>query len=301
MTNCGAGGSGAESCCTSLGVDGGTFYRQYTYSGDSGPQGEDYQATVSGFRLDKYIVTVGRFRQFVNAWNNGSGWTPQSGAGKHTHLNGGQGLLMSAADAGAVYEPGWVVTDNVHISPTDANLTTTNCDIPSVFPTWTATPGAQENLPMNCVNWWEAYAFCIWDGGFLPSEAEWEYTAAGGNEQREYPWGSMNPGTNNQYAIYGCNYPNASGKCTSAASIAPVGTASLGAGKWGQLDLSGEMFQWTVDGNGFYDPCVDCAYVGTTHLTNGGDFHFVLFSPWNYSPFQAPSRDDVGIRCARVP
>ncbi len=32
---------------------------------------------------------------------------------------------------------------------------------------------------MVCVNWHEAYAFCIWDGGVLLSEAEWEYAAAG--------------------------------------------------------------------------------------------------------------------------
>jgi formylglycine-generating enzyme required for sulfatase activity len=45
----------------------------------------------------------------------------------------------------------------------------------------------------------EAYAFCIWDGGFLPSEAEWECAAAGGPDQREYPWGSTDPGTANLY------------------------------------------------------------------------------------------------------
>jgi formylglycine-generating enzyme len=91
MTNCGPGGSGTESCCTSLEVTGGTYYRTYGHDG-SGPTAEADPATVSGFRMDKYLVTVGRFRQFVNAWDGGVGYVPPAGSGKHTYLNGGNGL-----------------------------------------------------------------------------------------------------------------------------------------------------------------------------------------------------------------
>ena len=186
---------------------GSTYYRTYTNSG-SGPTGEADPATVSNLRLDKYLVTVGRFRQFVAAWDGGSGWTPAAGSGKHTHLHAGKGLANSG-NSGS-YEAGWVASDKSNIAPTNANLT--SCS-PSP---WTNTAGSQENLPITCVNWYEAYAFCIWDGGFLPSEAEWENAAAGGTQQREYPWGSTAPGTacpgtGCSYAIYGCYYPNGSG------------------------------------------------------------------------------------------
>ncbi|MGH7297911.1 MAG: formylglycine-generating enzyme family protein, partial [Polyangiaceae bacterium] len=187
MTNCGA---SSDSCCTSLEVPGGMYYRTYTNSG-SAPTGEADSASVTGFQLDKYLVTVGRFRQFVSAWANGAGYTPPSGAGKHTHLNGGLGLVNVGAppDAGTVYETGWIATNE--IVPTDENLT--SCT-PS---TWTTSAGSNENKPINCVTWEESYAFCIWDGGFLPSESEWEYAAAGGSEQREYPWGMAAPGMTN--------------------------------------------------------------------------------------------------------
>jgi hypothetical protein len=102
MTNCGA---ASECCCTSLQVSGGTFYRAYdkvnpNYDGgfqlspDGGASGELDSATVSTFRLDKYLVTVGRFRQFVNAWSGGAGYLPPAGSGKHTYLNGGRESSM---------------------------------------------------------------------------------------------------------------------------------------------------------------------------------------------------------------
>ena len=338
LPNCAPGGAGlsscgasAESCCTSLPVTGGTFFRTYdptladagAITGpDGSPAGEADPATVSSFELDKYLVTVGRFRQFVNAWNAGTGYTPAAGSGLHTHLNGGHGLLALGAvgaDAGvpdatadgeagargATYEPGWLAADDSNIAPTNANLA---CD-PS-FATWTATAGSNENLPITCVTWQESYAFCIWDGGFLPSEAEWDYAAAGGSQQREYPWGSAAAGANNQYAIYGdsvgdCYYPSgALTKCTGTVNIAPVGTATLGAGLWGQLDMAGEVNQRTLDGFApFVDPCVDGAYFGdaANRTIRCGNYGSNMLTPHRVSAPATNRYPWVGVRCARAP
>jgi formylglycine-generating enzyme required for sulfatase activity len=268
---------------------------------------------VSSYRLDKYLVTVGRFRQFVNAWNGGSGYLPPAQSGKHVHLNGGEGLVDvgASSNAGLSYEPGWLASDDNNIAPTNTNL------------------------PINCVNWYEAFAFCIWDGGFLPSEAEWEYAAAGGNLQREYPWGSTPSGSSVSYpyAIYGTadpggdgwtgcsNYPG--GSCMPSGNftdIARVGTAALGAGLWGQLDLAGNVFQWNMD---FYDsyvtPCSDCAAltppsgpgptgdggVGDERVARGGDFGLSLQFSQPPVRFSSGGRSvyigDTGFRCARSP
>ncbi len=108
VTNCGAGGSGSESCCTSLPVTGGTFDRTYTNSG-AGATGLADPATVSAFRLDKYLVTVGRFRQYVNYLTSASGAPPANGSGIHTHLNAGRGLANSGSPG--TYETGWNATD----------------------------------------------------------------------------------------------------------------------------------------------------------------------------------------------
>jgi formylglycine-generating enzyme required for sulfatase activity len=318
LSNCGA---TSESCCASLEVPGGTYYRTYN-TGDltSGPPDggwpdEADPATITGLRIDKYLVTVGRFRQFVNAVlpaDGGAGWSPPSGSGVHTHLNGGLGLVNSGAtnsDAGVEYETGWDATDwNSDIDPTNSNLA---CY--SGYQTWTNTASTQENLPINCVNSFEAYAFCIWDGGFLPSEAEWEYAAAGGSEQLEYPWGSTAPGTacpgtGCSYAIYDCFYPGGLGTCAGVANIAPVGTATLGAGVWGQLDLAGNIRQWNLDWYATYvDPCVNCAYLSnnSSRVSRGGDFldsSLFLVPPSRGVGLPPADRYEfMGFRCARTP
>ncbi len=307
MTTCPA-GTGSQSCCASLEVPGGAFFRTYTNVG-SGATAEADPATVSGLRIDQYLVTVGRFRQFVAAWNSGGGPPPPS-SGKHMHLNDGQGLANSGAPG--TFETGWLATDDGNIAPTDANLACDPEDAGAKFATWTRSAGDQENLPINCVNWWEAYAFCIWDGGFLPSEAEWEYTAAGGSQEREYAWGSMAPGTacpgtGCEYAIYNCDYPSGGGTCTGVANLAPVGSAPLGVGTWGQLDMAGDVFEWNVDWYAAYaDPCTDCAYLSSTatRAMRGGIFlspapRLVASYRYKYTPQNRNSY--VGFRCARAP
>jgi sulfatase modifying factor 1 len=295
-TACGAAG---ESCCASIDVRAGTFDRTYANAGN-GATGLANPATLSAFRLDKYDVTVGRFRLFASAWT--AGFTPPAGSGQHTHLNGGKGLANVVT--GGTFESGWAAGDDANLAPT-----TTNLDCDPADATWTDQAADNEGLPITCANWYEAYAFCIWDGGFLPSEAEWEYAAAGGSQQREYPWGNAAPGVANQYAIYGCYYPDGSGACQQTpVNIAPVGTAPLGAGLWGQLDLTGEIYQWILDTYADYvDPCKDCASLSATlpdRVRRGGAFGYdqTVLTPSLRSHIAPTHRDgNFGFRCARTP
>jgi hypothetical protein len=115
---------------------------------------------------------VGRFRQFVTAWDNG--FTIDAGAGIHLKVNNGMGLQMPS-DAGAVYEQGWETTWSGTL-PTNLQSWSeqlTQCPDRS----WNS---GDDKEPINCVTWIAVYAFCIWDGGYLPSEAEWDYVAQGG-------------------------------------------------------------------------------------------------------------------------
>ncbi|MGD0679927.1 MAG: SUMF1/EgtB/PvdO family nonheme iron enzyme [Polyangiaceae bacterium] len=310
-TSCGPGGSGTESCCTSLEVTGGTFDRLYP-SGDAGFPATGALATISGLRLDKYLVTVGRLRQYVNYVTGSAGAPPPNGSGTHTHLNGGLGLGQGTG-ANQIYETGWDATDwNAQIATGPGAASTWNDNLNRCNPlsTWTNVAGSQENLPINCATWYEAYAFCIWDGGFLPTNAEWEYVSAGGAQQREYPWGSTDPGTANQYAIYNNLY----GACTEAGNcIAPVGWASLGASYWGQLDMVGELDEWMLDFatlSANTAPCTNCVGFLNNNMgrdTRGGGYYVSLsrlqMMVTSVSDERIPSVRDptVGFRCARTP
>jgi sulfatase modifying factor 1 len=62
---CGA--SGDDNCCNSPVVIGGTYDRSYDLAGDVNSGDMSFPATIGSFHLDKYEVTVGRFRAFVTA------------------------------------------------------------------------------------------------------------------------------------------------------------------------------------------------------------------------------------------
>lgn len=246
-------GTAADSCCTSLAVSGGTFFRDHDVANNpplSG--GTSYPATISSFRLDKYDVTVARFRAFVAA-----------GMGTQVH--------PPAADAGAHPQKpgsGWSTSWNTSLETTTAALTANLKG--SSDSTWRSDlPGNadDENRPINYITWYEAMAFCIWDGGYLPTEAEWDYAAQGGAEQRAYPWSSP-PGSltiDSSYASYAPG--GGSNSCTGdgmigcdVTDIVPVGTFSKNEGRWHHVDLAGNLYQWLLDWYGTYPlPCTDCA------------------------------------------
>lgn len=275
-----------ESCCTALNVPGGSFNRLNDAA---------FPATVSDFRLDKYEVTVGRFRAFVNAGKGMKTSAPAEGAGAHPKIPGSGWKAAYTA----------MLTDNL----SDA----VKCD-PALYNAYTDAPGANDTLPMNCVTWAESQAFCIWDGGRLPTETEWNYAAAGGIEQRLYPWGTTS--MDNTRGAWGCQSGDSIAEpgapLCKFSDYTAVGTHAAGAGKWGHQDMAGGVWERVLDS--FNEPfpttpCNDCAETATVPagtVIRGGGLN------WAESYLRTSDRslvnsethetrtNTVGFRCARA-
>lgn len=283
------GPSGTNDCCGSSVVGGGTYSRD----NDGGTL-----AKVSDFRLDTYEITVGRFRKFVAAY------APNmivSGAGKNP---------KNASD------PGWDMGWNASL-PMDVSALTSAVKCDPTYQTWTdaasAGVGNNESRPMNCITWFEAEAFCTWDGGRLPTEAEWQYAAAGGTDDRIYPWGLMVPAADASLAVYGC-YLNGAGPayCSGVTNIAPVGSVSAGNGRWGQADMAGNVSEWVQDWYAAPYPasCDNCANTtaSSDRVVRGGSFgSFALYLEASNRDLRFPPSSrgmfgrNNGARCARTP
>lgn len=253
------------SCCESLLVPGGTFQRDFDFSPTS-----EFQAEVSPFFLDRYEVTVGRMKQFVAAYSN---INLNSGDGKAPHI---------AADTG------W---NEKYDLPQDATALTDmlKCD----FTSWSDSED-NSGLAANCVSFEVAYAFCIWDGGRLPTEVEWNFAVSGGIEQRTYPWGESQASSELAY-------------CGLLDDALPtlVGSKPPGTARWGHADLSGNVSEWTLDY--FYEeyppgPCIDCmaAAPAAYHTIRGAPYTSIVdYQVGAYRGFASEPSNAVGFRCAR--
>jgi formylglycine-generating enzyme required for sulfatase activity len=170
--------------------------------------------------------------------------------------------------------------------------------------------------PINCVDWEMASAYCAWRDRRLPTEAEWEYAARGGDD-RLYPWGNELPSA---LRLDLCGR-----ECAAAAkreldevwvpmydaddgwpATAPVGSYPAGASRFGALDMAGNVWEWTADWYGPYaagpetDPHGPAA--GTSRVSRGGGWA-------TRGPSKARAADrnwidpqirdcDLGFRCA---
>jgi hypothetical protein len=154
----------------------------------------------------------------------------------------------------------------------------------------------KDNHPVVRVSWYDASAFCEFVGGRLPTEAEWEYAARGGNADSIYPWG-------NDFSRDRANGPGTGGSDMWEWS-APVG--SFPPNGYGLFDMIGNVWEWTSSVYRQYpykatDGREDSAsrearvvrggsFVSSTRLLRVSNRDF--FSPANRLNF-------LGFRCAR--
>ncbi len=210
-----------ETGCGLVEIAGGTFTMGVA-SADSAVDGSPEQPliTVGAIALDSHEVTVARFRRF---------WA----------------VASTLPPVNRVVYPGGTVTITGGLREPDATLSLADrsCN-------WTAAPGMRELHPINCIDWATAQAFCVWDGGRLPTDAEWEFAARGREvgglrAGRLYPWGDEDPLTTcdrSRWNLYACQGDDGA-QTRRVGSFAPSPDLD-GARLW---DLSGNIYEWTVD------------------------------------------------------
>ena len=156
--------------------------------------------------------------------------------------------------------------------------------------------GSQDDYPVVYVSWDDARDFCAFVRGRLPTEAEWEYAARGGNADGIFPWG-------NAYSPDQANGEGVAGKDTWQQS-APVG--SFSPNRYGLHDMIGNVWEWTSSvyrdnlfrgDDGSEDPTSRKARV-----VRGGSWYYgprYLRVSIRYYDSPAGRIYDTGFRCAR--
>ena len=238
-------------------------------------EGPVHKVTLSAFYMDKTEVTVGQFKKFVHA----TGYKTQA------EINGFSVCYnVKTDDWDQISKASWR-------QPRGPKFGAAADDWPAVHVTLK-----------------DCQAYAGWAGKSLPTEAQWEYAARAGLEQKRFPWGDtpmlndkapgnfwqgdLKPGIK---PIDGFSY------------IAPVG--SFKASPFGLSDMGGNVWEWVSDR-------FDADYYSSSakldpHGPSGGDEGLSRGGSWRCSPnyccgFRAAARnphsiefsaDTLGFRC----
>ncbi len=199
-----------------------------------------HRVRVDGFFMDVHVVSNAEFREFVTAtrYVTVAERTPDVAA-----------LMRQLPPNTPPPDPKLLVAGSLVFSPTAQPV-----DLRDPSQWWAWTPGAdwrhpdgpkssitgKDDVPVVHVAWEDAVSYAEWKGHRLPTEAEWEFAARGGDRRTTFAWGDSAFDPHHPQAnIYEGTFP------THAAAPKPVGSYAPTA--FGLYDMVGNVWQWTLD------------------------------------------------------
>ncbi|MEO1235177.1 MAG: formylglycine-generating enzyme family protein [Planctomycetota bacterium] len=104
----------------------------------------------------------------------------------------------------------------------------------------------KDNHPVVHVAWEDAKAYADWAGKRLPTEAQWEYAAKGGNDDTRFAWGdTFRPDGNTLANTWDGTFPHDNTLDDGHALAAPV--KQFPPNGYGLYDTAGNVWEWTAD------------------------------------------------------
>ncbi|MBB6510298.1 formylglycine-generating enzyme family protein [Rhizobium soli] len=190
-------------------------------------EGPERRVLLQDFHLEIETVTLARFSDFIEATGHVTESERFGMSAVFSPLLKNQALVTG----GVVNTPWWTRVDGA---------------------TWREPEGPGSSIedrldhPVTHVSWHDAAAFAAWVGGRLPSEAEWEHAARGGNQKRRYPWGNAEPSDELSFCnIWQGRFPSHNTLVDGYFGTAPA--RSFEPSEAGFYNLSGNVWEWTAD------------------------------------------------------
>ena len=253
-------------------IKGGNFI----FGNDNGLERErpEQEVIVQSFLIDKNLVTVNDFRNFVTSTNYKS----------EAEKFGNAIVFIDSINT-------WKLIDGASWE----------------YPLGNSNPLAFDNHPVTQVSWNDALAYCEFCDKTLPTEVQWEYAASerGQKKNQLFYWGNELV-INNKYMCntWASGYPNSIGFSDGFKYTSPVGY--YGANSLGIFDMAGNVWEWCYN---WHLPYVGSNQKFPTELQGkaqrGGSF---LCNPNYCHGFRLSARSatspesslfHVGFRCAK--